>query len=101
MPDPIPQSILGPVLIGRDTQVAALARLLDQARSGQGQIALINGEAGIGKSRLVAEAKLMAERSAFVTLQGNCLTAKFKFNYSKITPLPEADSAAATPRQCA
>ena len=69
MPDPIPQSILCPVLIGRDAQVAALARLLELAQVGQGQIALISGEAGIGKSRLVAEVKLMAERSAFVILQ--------------------------------
>jgi hypothetical protein len=30
MPDLIAQSILYPVLIGRDTQVAALARLWDQ-----------------------------------------------------------------------
>ena len=55
MPDPLSQSILCPILIGRDAQVAALTLLLEQARSRQGQIVLINGEAGIGKSRLVAD----------------------------------------------
>jgi predicted ATP-dependent serine protease len=62
MPDPLPQSILCPILIGRDAQVAALARLLDQARAGHGQIALISGEAGIGKSRLVAETRKLPQR---------------------------------------
>lgn len=72
MSDPLLQSILCPVLIGRDAQVAALARLLDLARSGQGQIALISGEAGIGKSRLVAEARKLAAAQGFMLLQGNC-----------------------------
>jgi predicted ATPase len=54
MPEPLPQSILCPILIGRDAQIEALTRLLALVRSGQGQIALISGEAGIGKSRLVA-----------------------------------------------
>ena len=66
MPDSLPQSILCPILIGRDAQIATLTRLLDQARAGQGQIVLISGEAGIGKSRLVAVAKLMIEQSGFV-----------------------------------
>ena len=40
MSEPLSQSILCPILIGRDAQVAALARLLQQVRSGHGQIAL-------------------------------------------------------------
>lgn len=40
MPDPLPQSMLCPSLIGRDAQVVVLTRLLDQAGTGQGQIAL-------------------------------------------------------------
>lgn len=43
MPDPLPQSILCPILIGRDAQVAALAHLLEQARGGHSQIALFSG----------------------------------------------------------
>lgn len=42
MPDPLPQSILCPILIGRDAQVAALAHLLEQARGGHSQIALFS-----------------------------------------------------------
>ena len=47
MPDPLPPSILCSLLIGRDDQVAALARLLEQTRTGQGQIALISGEGSL------------------------------------------------------
>lgn len=42
-------------LIGRDEQMAALHRLWSAAVSGNGQTALLVGEPGIGKTRLVAE----------------------------------------------
>ncbi|MBI4563061.1 MAG: AAA family ATPase [Candidatus Rokubacteria bacterium] len=42
-------------LIGRDTEVARLRQAREQAWHGHGQLAVILGEAGIGKSRLVAE----------------------------------------------
>jgi predicted ATPase len=40
-------------LIGRDEEVALIHRRWDQAKMGLGQVILISGEAGIGKSRLV------------------------------------------------
>jgi DNA-binding NtrC family response regulator len=49
--------IVCPVLIGRATDLIALQVLIDQTKQSEGQVALISGEAGIGKSRLVAEAK--------------------------------------------
>ncbi len=49
--------IVCPVLIGREADLTALQVLIDQAKRGEGQVALISGEAGIGKSRLVAETK--------------------------------------------
>ncbi|MCB1231846.1 MAG: AAA family ATPase, partial [Verrucomicrobiae bacterium] len=39
-------------LIGRSEETALLERLWQQARNGEGQIVLIGGQAGIGKSRL-------------------------------------------------
>lgn len=87
MPDPLPPSILCPVLIGRDAQVAALTRLLDLARNGQGQIALISGEAGIGKSRLVAEATKLAAAQGFTLLQGNCFEPDRMLPYAPLIDL--------------
>jgi class 3 adenylate cyclase/tetratricopeptide (TPR) repeat protein len=40
-------------LVGRDEEVGLLQRRWDQATTGMGQVVLLSGEAGIGKSRLV------------------------------------------------
>ena len=40
-------------LVGRETEVMLLRERWAQARDGQGQVVLLSGEAGIGKSRLV------------------------------------------------
>jgi len=55
MTAPFPPSLVSPVLVGRETQLSALDRLIEQASRSIGSTALIMGEAGIGKSRLVAE----------------------------------------------
>ena len=47
--------IVSSILIGRAAQVAAIDQRLTQAAAGRGQIVLVSGDAGIGKSRLVAE----------------------------------------------
>jgi predicted ATPase len=40
-------------LVGRESEVALLLERWQQAKSGQGQVILLTGDAGIGKSRLV------------------------------------------------
>jgi class 3 adenylate cyclase/tetratricopeptide (TPR) repeat protein len=42
--------------VGRDTEIEAIAARWTQATSSNGQIVVISGEAGIGKSRIAAEA---------------------------------------------
>jgi hypothetical protein len=41
-------------LIGREKEIELLLRLWSKAKSGEGQVVLLSGEAGIGKSRLTA-----------------------------------------------
>ena len=41
-------------LIGRDEEIELLLRRWSRAKSGEGQVVLLSGEAGIGKSRLTA-----------------------------------------------
>jgi DNA-binding CsgD family transcriptional regulator len=60
-----------PVLIGRENDLQLLDRLMAQSQEGKGQIALISGEAGIGKSRLVREIKGRAPQGT-VILEGAC-----------------------------
>lgn len=48
-------------LVGRDEEIELLLRRWSRAKAGEGQIVLVSGEAGIGKSRIVAA---LAERIA-------------------------------------
>src|SRR5207253_3396462 len=50
--DAVAPSRLTP-LVGREEEVALVQRRWDQATTGLGQVVLLSGEAGIGKSRLV------------------------------------------------
>lgn len=85
-----------PVLIGRTSERDALYQLIERTRSGQGQIALVSGEAGIGKSRLIAEAKAFASAQNFLLLQGNCFQMDSSYPYAPLLDLLRA-SAALTP----
>jgi len=64
--------MITPHLVGRASQLAALHLLVEQAKRGEGHTLLISGEAGIGKSRLVAEVKAFTTPQGFLLLQGNC-----------------------------
>ena len=48
------------LLLEREVQVAALQALADSALNGDGQFVVIEGSAGIGKTRLLAEARAIA-----------------------------------------
>jgi DNA-binding CsgD family transcriptional regulator len=50
---------------GREVQMASLSAQLDRASSGVGSVVLVEGDAGIGKSRLLDEAAQMARRRLF------------------------------------
>jgi hypothetical protein len=50
---PAPSSVC-PLLIGRTARLQSLVRLVERAAAGLGNTALVAGEAGIGKSRLLA-----------------------------------------------
>ncbi|MFI2028937.1 helix-turn-helix transcriptional regulator [Streptomyces buecherae] len=51
----------GAPLHGRDSERAAVRRVLDEALAGRGRALLVRGEAGIGKSALLADARRHAE----------------------------------------
>src|SRR5579863_284562 len=59
-------------LVGRDAELARLRGLLNDAAAGHAVTGLVSGDAGIGKSRLVAEAMQIAGRDGFTVLCGQC-----------------------------
>ncbi len=60
-------------LVGREVEFAAVCDLLKRARAGEPAAMLVGGEAGIGKSRLVAEFLGYAEAEGAQVLAGQCL----------------------------
>jgi DNA-binding CsgD family transcriptional regulator len=56
---------------GRDAQMAVLSEHLDRACSGVGTVILVEGDAGMGKSRLLDEAAMVARRRGFRV--GTCM----------------------------
>ena len=69
---PLSQSLQSPVLIGRQALIDQLIQFTQQARRGAGRAVILTGEAGIGKSRLVAEVSRHAREGGFLVLQANC-----------------------------
>ncbi|HEX5241415.1 MAG TPA: ATP-binding protein, partial [Candidatus Limnocylindrales bacterium] len=59
------ESLLSPVIVGRDDLVALGARRLDEVKSGHGQLLLLSGEAGIGKTRLLSAVEQLARERGF------------------------------------
>lgn len=91
MAAPFTSAIVCPVLIGRVPHLDALVHLMEQARGGQGRVVLVTGEAGIGKSRLVAELKARFRSPQSHTaphevqiLEGHCFEPDAVFPYAPV-----------------
>ncbi len=62
-----------PVLVGRAAEMTALGAALDAVRQGEPAALLIGGEAGMGKTRLIAEFTSVARDAGVRVLTGACL----------------------------
>ena len=67
---------LDPGFVGREAELAELARLWGEAVAGRPSLVLVAGEAGIGKTRLAAEAMRLAESTGGAVLQARCFEAE-------------------------
>ena len=76
-----------PTLIGRTNHLSHLQQRIERAKEGLGGLILISGEAGIGKSRLLAEAKTYASTQGFLLLQGNCFLTDLNYPYAPLLDL--------------
>ncbi|WP_316247684.1 ATP-binding protein [Nonomuraea sp. PA05] len=60
------------LLVGRSTELAGLVRVLAAAGDGVAGVALVGGDAGIGKTRLITELAGEARERGFNVLVGQC-----------------------------
>ncbi len=91
------QPISSPVLIGQQREVARLRALIDQVKQGRWQVLLLSGEAGIGKSRLLAEGKRQADEQGFLVLQGTCFPIDRSSPYAPLLNLLSLSTANSEP----
>src|SRR6185295_5961845 len=89
--------VVCPTLVGRDSQVAAVRRVLTRAKEGNGTVALIVGEAGVGKSRLLRVMTEEARSAGFFVLQGACFEAERSIPYAPLLDLVRLFAGAASP----
>jgi tetratricopeptide (TPR) repeat protein len=69
----VARRVSSPVLVGRDAEVAQLRAALELAAAGRPGTVVVAGEAGVGKTRLVAELLGEAAGRGAVALTGGCL----------------------------
>jgi DNA-binding CsgD family transcriptional regulator/tetratricopeptide (TPR) repeat protein len=59
-----------PVFVGRSRELTTLLSTADVVASGEARLALVTGEAGVGKTRLVAEAAATLREGGWLVLEG-------------------------------
>jgi DNA-binding CsgD family transcriptional regulator len=86
---PVDKPFICPVFIGRARELAELNALIKRAGSAprSGRVALISGEAGVGKSRLAAEVKHAARDHGFQLIEGQCFEADQSYPYALVLEL--------------
>ncbi len=66
-------SLVSPILVGRQAESTALDAALERVLGGESATVLVGGEAGVGKSRLIAELVIRARAAGARALFGGCV----------------------------
>src|ERR1700716_4541810 len=69
----VSRDLVSPVLVGRRHELGRLRSLLTRAMSGEPVVALVAGEAGVGKTRLAQEVARVADDLGVLVLSGGCV----------------------------
>jgi DNA-binding CsgD family transcriptional regulator len=86
-------------LVEREREVGALDSLLAAATAGEGRVALIEGPAGIGKSRLLALARRRGEAAGTLAFAARSSELEREFPYGVVRQLFEGELADAAVRE--
>src|SRR5580765_7347039 len=82
-------------LLEREAELAALEAMLGAARAGDGRLVVVEGSAGIGKTRLLAEARALAQAGELDVLSARGGELEGEFAFGVVRQLFEAPLAAA------
>ncbi len=90
--------VAGP-LLERDAELATLAAMVAAARAGEGQLVAIEGSAGIGKTRLLAEARAAAAEAGLDVLAARAGELEREFAFGVVRQLFEPLLATSTEQE--
>ncbi len=74
-------------LVGRSREVGVGREALEALRGGRGGVLVVSGDPGIGKTRLLAELRALAERDGMRWLEGRCVSYGESLPYSPFRDL--------------
>jgi len=94
---PLRHDVVCPTIVGRDAELDAVRAVLDRARGGAGQVALIVGEAGVGKSRLLKAMADEARRGGYFTMRGASYESDSSIPYAPLLDLVRLFAESASP----
>jgi tetratricopeptide (TPR) repeat protein len=77
-------------LVGRDKEIAALRNAIEAMLHGTGGVVFIEGEPGIGKTRLIGEASLYAHLKGSQVFTGHCYDADLTLPYQPFIEIVKA-----------
>ena len=89
--------VVCPTLVGRSPEMTAVNQVLARAKAGHGHVALIVGEAGVGKSRLLRAMMDQARASGFFVLHGASFEAEAAIPYAPLLDLVRLLAGSASP----
>jgi len=89
--------VVCPTIVGRDAELGAVRAVLDRARGGAGQVALIVGEAGVGKSRLLRAMIDEARRDGYFVMRGASYESDSSIPYAPLLDLVRLFAESASP----
>lgn len=78
-----------PLLLERDTELAAVARAVEDAKAGSGRFVVVEAASGLGKSRLLAEARALAAGAGMRTLRARGVQLEQGFGFGLVRQLFE------------
>jgi class 3 adenylate cyclase/DNA-binding CsgD family transcriptional regulator len=95
-PSATPARPEGPILLEREGELAALHAYVDAAATGAGRLVAIEGRPGIGKTRLLGEARAIAAEAGLTVLHARAAELEHEFAYGIVRQLFEPVLATAT-----
>lgn len=88
----------GAALLERAAELEQLSTLLAAAGNGRGQVCVIHGASGIGKSRLLEECASIARLTGMAVIQARCSELASEYAFGVVRHLFEANVIRAQPR---